>query len=183
MRKIYSSLLVILSVLILFSCKSEDKYEGFKKYENEEKGFSIKYPENWNYREGFAKEIETGSIVVFQSPSEGKRDLFLENVHVFTEPLPDSVKNVDDYLEYSKIYLPSQLQEMEILEEGKSQIDGQQSRWIIFNYVNRLQRVTSIGYIFYKNDEGFAVVATARPEDFMGKRRLFEKIVTSIKFE
>ncbi len=183
MRKIHSSLLVFLFALILFSCKSEDKYEGFSNYENEEKGFSIQYPENWNFREGFSKDLETGSIVVLQSPSEGKKDLFLENVHIFTEPLPDSVKNVDDYLEYSKIFLPTQLQEMEIQDEGKIQIDGIQSRWIIFNYVNRLQRVTSIGYIFYRNGEGFVIVGTSRPESFMGFRHLFEKIATSIKFE
>ena len=72
---------------------------------------------------------------------------------------------------------------MEILEEGKSQIDGHQSRWIIFNYVNNLQRVTSIGYMFYINGKGLVITATSRPENFMAHRKTFDKIVTSIRFE
>lgn len=183
MKKILFTLFFLTLILLMFSCKSEDKYEGYKTYKNSNAGFTLQYPEDWTYREGLGKDIDLGSIVIFQSPSEGKQDLFRENVHIFTESLPDSVKNVDEYLAFSKQSLPQLLQEMEILEEGKTLIDGQTSRWIIFNYVSQLQRVTSIGYMFYRNGKGFVITATSRPEDFMSYRRTFEKIATSIKFE
>lgn len=183
MKKIFLTLSLLVSILLMFSCTSKNEYEGFKVYENKNAGFSIQYPEDWKFREDFGKDADLGSIVFLQSPSEGKHDLFFENVHIFKEVLPDSVKNVNDYLAYSKESLPSQLSEMEILEEGKTEIDGESSRWIIFNFVNNLQRVTSIGYMFYRDGKGLVLTATSRPEDFMSKRRLFEKIAKSIKFE
>jgi len=183
MKKLYSVILLLFSLFFLLSC-GKDKWEGYKLYENDEFGFSIYYPEDWSFREGFGRDSEqiTGSIVVFQSPSEGKMDLFRENVNIFIETLPDSVDNVDAYLQYSKSYLPTQLANMNITEEGKQVINGVDSRWIIFGYTSRLKDLASMGYIFYRDGMGFVINSTSMPEDFMKFRRTFEKISTSIQF-
>ncbi|WKZ70296.1 MAG: hypothetical protein QY331_03365 [Melioribacteraceae bacterium] len=184
MKKIHLSVLFTLIVIFLIACQKENM-EGYKLYENEEYQFTIQYPENWVYREGLAKDsgLDLGSIVVIQAPNEGKKDLFRENVHIFTEALPDSVTNIDEYLTYSKSYLPTQLQQIDFKEEGKVIIDGKPARWIIFDFVNRLQMVTTIGYIFYMDGYGLVITSTSRPEDFMKYRRTFENISTSIKFK
>lgn len=184
MKKIFTSLSIFAFIILFVSC-GEKETQGYQTYENDNEGFTISYPENWNYKEGFAKDskLATGSIVVFQNPSEGKRDLFQENVHIFTEPLPDSVKNIDQYFEYSQSYLPAQLKDIEFVEKGKIVIDGVNAKWMIFTYANRLQKVNSIGYIFYRDGHGLVITGTARPEDFMRFRRTFENIATSIKFK
>ena len=184
MKKILSIFPALLLIIFLISCGNEQN-KGYKEYENTAYEFTISYPEDWVYKEGFGKDSKygNGSIVVLQVPNQGKRDLFRENIHIFTESLPDSVKNIDEYFSYSKSYLPAQLEDLEFLEEGKININGAASRWIIFKYVSRLQIVNSIGYIFYRDGYGLVVTGTARPEDFMGYRRTFENIATSIKFK
>jgi hypothetical protein len=170
-------------ILFLISCGKEEK-AGFKTYTNDEQGFTLSYPETWGYREGFAKDSETatGTIVIFQAPYEGKKDIFRENAVIFNEELPDSVKDVDSYFEYSQEYLPTQLEDLEIKDSGKRIVNGTPARWLIFQYTNRLQRVTALGYMFYHNDKGLVITSTARPEDFMRWRRTFEDIATSIEF-
>lgn len=183
-NKIKTTILLFFIITIFFGCKP-DKREGYTLYENENYGVSIEYPEDWNSREGFGKESEsgTGAIVVFQSPSEGKKDLFRENTYIFTEDLPDTVQNVTQYMEYSKSALPAQMGEFEVLEEGTAKMDGEKSEWIIFSYVQRLQKMQSIAYIFHRGDYGLVIISTSRPESFMSFRRTFENIATSIKFE
>lgn len=178
------TIVLLLIMVILFGCKP-DKREGYTLYENDSYGFSIEYPEDWTSREGFGKESESGmgAIVVFQSPSEGKKDLFRENTYIFSEDLPDSVKNVTQYMEYSKSALPAQMNEFEVLEEGSAEMDGEKSEWIIFTYVQRLQKLQSIAYIFHRGDYGLVVISSSRPDSFMSFRRTFENIATSIKFE
>ncbi|RJP62352.1 MAG: hypothetical protein C4543_02135 [Ignavibacteriales bacterium] len=184
MKKNHLSVLFTLIVIFLIACQKENM-EGYKLYENEEYQFTIQYPEDWTYREGFAEALnpEHGSIVVFQSPNEGKFDLFRENVHIFAEALPDSVADIASYLKYSKNFLPTQFDEITFLDEGRLAIDGKISRWIMFEYVRQLRRVSSIGYMFYMDGYGLVINSTARPEDIMKYRRTFENISTSIKFK
>lgn len=184
MKQIFKTITISLLAIVVFSCGSKEK-EGFKTYTNENEGFSISYPEDWVYREGFGKDasFETGSIVVFQSPSEGKKDLFRENVHVFTETLPDSVIDIESYYNYSKNYLPNQLNELEFIENRKTIINGEPAHWVIFKYSSRLQLVNSLGYMFYRDGHGLVITCTSRPEDFMKFRRTFEDIATSIEFK
>ncbi|KUG24752.1 hypothetical protein ASZ90_005443 [hydrocarbon metagenome] len=183
MKKLQSTVAFLLLVFFLFGC-GRDKMDGYKLYENDDYGFSLYYPEDWTFREGLGRDNEniTGSIVVFQSPSEGKMDFFRENVNIFIETLPDSVTDVDSYLRYSKSYLPTQLANMNITEEGKQVINGVDSRWIIFGYTSRMKDLASMGYIFYRDGMGFVINSTSLPEDFMKFRRTFEKISTSIQF-
>ncbi len=182
--KVKFLLLSTLIAFLLFGC-GKDEMEGYKTYENDTHGFSIQYPEEWTYREGLGKDSESGvgAIVVFQSPKEGKKDLFRENAYIFTEELPDSVTNVDEYLDYSKYSLPEQMKEFEILSEGEALINGEKSKWIIFSYVSRMQKSQSLAYMFYKDGQGFVFTSTARPNTLMSFRRLFENMSTSIKFD
>lgn len=169
--------------LIAISCAKKE-LEGYTTYEDETHGFTIQYPEDWTARGGLGKDNEsiTGAIVVFQSPSEGKTDVFRENSYIFSESVPDSVTDLESYIRFNKTNLPNQLQEFEIKEEGTQVIDGKKSHWMIFSYVQRLQKVMSIAYVFYKDDQGFAIVSTSRPDVFMKYRRTFENISTSINF-
>ncbi len=182
-----TKLLLIVSIIILIfinSC-SKNELKGYKEYTNDEYGFSIFYPTDWNYREGFGRDSKTstGAIVVFQDSLESKGDLFRENTYIFTESLPDSVTNVDEYLKYSKSSLPSQMKEFKVLDDGETIINERKSDWVIFSYVSRLQRVQSLAYLFIVDGKGFVITSTSRPEDFMRFRRTFENIAKSIKFE
>ena len=183
MKKFFLFLVSSLLFLFLFSCKPEI-LEGYTLYENSEHNFSIQYPENWQYREGFAKDSEnlTGAIVVLQSPFEGKGDFFKENTYIFTENIPDTVTNVGEYLDYTLKTLPSQMNEFNKSEDGREIINGKESIWIKFSYVSRMQRLESLAYIFYKDGMGYVINSTTRPELFIKYRRTFENISRTMKF-
>ena len=178
-----SFLLSVATIVLIFTGCGKDK-ENVKTYKNEKLGFTIEYPKDWLYREGFAKDLdgEHGSIVVFQAPSEGKKDIFRENVNIFSEAVDDSITDVSKYLKYSKNVLTQQLEDVKFFEEGKRKINGESSSWIYFEYVSRFQQLQSIGFIFLRDGYGLVITSTARPEDFMKYRRTFEDIATSIEF-
>lgn len=68
--------------------EKEDKFENYLTYQNEEWGFEIKYPKDWE------KEEEDygydGFSVIFITPQEGPDDMTSENVIVFVSgPEPE----------------------------------------------------------------------------------------------
>jgi hypothetical protein len=61
-------------------------------YSNSQYGFSISYPSGWTMQENTG-----GSVVTFQAPSEGRDDLYLENMKVTVEDLSSSPMSLEQY--------------------------------------------------------------------------------------
>lgn len=74
--------------------------DGFTLYTNADHGFSIQYPNTWEYQEN-----AFGSHVMFFSP-QPKGDAFRENVGVITEVLSGDI-DVDTYYAAAKEHLAS----------------------------------------------------------------------------
>jgi len=61
-------------------------------YTNSQYGFSISYPSGWTVQENTG-----GSVVTFQAPSEGRDDLYRENLKVTVEDLSSSPMSLEQY--------------------------------------------------------------------------------------
>ena len=65
---------------------------AFLSYENAQYRFRMIYPSGWNVQENTG-----GSAVTFQSPSEGRDDLYLENMKVVVEDLSSNPMSLEQY--------------------------------------------------------------------------------------
>jgi hypothetical protein len=61
-------------------------------YTNSQYGFSMSYPVTWTKQENTG-----GSVVTFQSPSEGRDDLYLESMKVIVEDLSANPMSIEQY--------------------------------------------------------------------------------------
>jgi hypothetical protein len=61
-------------------------------YTNSQYGFSLSYPSGWTVQENTG-----GSVVTFQAPSEGRDDLYRENLKVTVEDLSSSPMSLEQY--------------------------------------------------------------------------------------
>jgi PsbP-like protein len=68
------------------------KGSDYLTYTNSQYGFSISYPSGWAVQENTG-----GSVVTFQAPSEGRDDLYRENLKVTVEDLSSSPMSLEQY--------------------------------------------------------------------------------------
>ncbi|MDP8213337.1 MAG: PsbP-related protein [Candidatus Zapsychrus exili] len=68
------------------------KDKTFRTYKNESKGFSIKYPKTWSY-----KENVFGAAVTFYSPLENDLDLFRESISVVVQDISFKPMGLKEY--------------------------------------------------------------------------------------
>jgi len=68
----------------------------FNTYKNEEFGFQISYPLEWEIAEDFM-----GSVVMFLSPQETSEDTFRENLNIMVQDLTAQPMTLEQYTEIS----------------------------------------------------------------------------------
>jgi len=81
-------------ILILSALWIVSKEHRFKKYQNDQYGFSIKYPASWALKENVNE-----ADVIFYSPVENELDFFRENVNVVVQDISGNPMNLEEYSE------------------------------------------------------------------------------------
>ena len=171
-------LLTLLFVFLwLTGCKSE-KIDGYETYENDTYGLTISYPQEW-YARPRAIKNEIGPIVMFNPPT---KDSLIAHITVFTEKLPEDIKDLEGYFNYSKKMFLSQAHNLELLNTKEDNINGSDTYRVEFTYNRGHFIAKSLIYMFIIDGKGYVVSSVTNTESFEKFEPIFEKVSRSIKF-
>jgi len=95
-------------------------------YSNEDYGFTMDYPDGWNYAEGFM-----GSIVAFMSGSE-QNDVFTENVNVIGQDISASPISLEEYTTISLSQFEQYLTNFSLISSEDIEIEGNPAHKVVY---------------------------------------------------
>lgn len=143
-------------------------------YRNEEEGFCLKAPEDWEVRERFE-----GSTVVFLSPAG---DRFRENLIVRIEPLPPET-TVQEFQNQKLEALAAEVESFKVVEEGET--EGR--LWVTYNHQMADLELRVLAYFVIPEAEdqrkGVVLVFTAPTPVFSKWEGKFHEIASNLIFD
>jgi len=147
------------------------------RYTNKEKGFSIKFPADWERKEGMM-----GTAVLALSPQEGTADQFRVNVNVTIEDLPKTL-SLDEYVAAALGALRKVLTDLEEHENSAMNVAGTPAKRLIFSHRMGAIKVKAMQCVLVKGTRGYVITCSAAPDQFDNYRPKFDEIVQSFRFE
>jgi hypothetical protein len=162
----------------LSGCSSDSLPEEGRYY-NRDKGFSIKFPEEWSRKEGDGFEEP---LIEATSPWESDYDEFSEFVSVDVEDLEEGM-SLDDYFYINVKIQSEEMDGFRERERGQVEIDKVNTKWIIFDFEVDGSLLTSLSYVFVKEQKGYYIFCVSEIANFPEYKDKFEEISESFKFE
>ena len=147
------------------------------RYYSKDKGFSIRFPDKWETKEGFM-----GTTILAVSAQEGPADTFRENVNVYVEELP-RVYSLEEYWQLSLTNLRKLMTDFKEYDSGKATIGGEEATWLIYSFRMGTVKTKVIVYALVKGRRGYVITCSAGPDKFDEYKTTLEEIAESFKFE
>lgn len=147
------------------------------RYYNKKKGFSIKFPGDWEKKENYL-----GAVVFALSPLENQEDQFRENVNIIVEDIHDDTKP-KDYYQTSLSELKKSVSDFVMHENGYTSINRINMKRGIFSYRLEGFRIKTLQYAYIQERRGYIISFTSIPDNFPEYRSQFEKIAQSFRLE
>ncbi len=172
--------------LLFFGCgNKKDRQEtksksvnGFIQYYPADSSYSISFPESWEVKKG-----RQSFQLMALSPVKDSSDLFREDVIIFREKYPKEVTDIDGYLNFSLKKIPTLLKNFKEGKSGKTNINGNDSRWFEYTFTMNGKRVQKcLAYIFEKNNYGYVVLSSAVDSTYNSYKPVFKKISNTFNF-
>ena len=173
------NIFLVIALISLFlhpSCKKKEP----GRYYSTEKGFSVKFPENWEIVEG-----HMGSTVLAKVPQDGSVLDFRNNVNVIAENLSRDT-SLDQYIELqvsSMRQAKNLILNYRIIEDGKMEIDRCPSRWFVASYGIVTLRIRAVSCTMIRKHRGYVITGVFEEMKFNKYRKIFDEIVASFRFE
>lgn len=162
------------------SSTPESTQEGFKRFVNEDKGYSIQFPSNWEVRKGMM-----GLDVFALSPMTGQEDSFRENVNVLSEKLPQKV-DLDGYYKASLDALKQEIPGFSLISSSPVEIDGMKGYRIEFTHGSGQGDVDAIVIQYILVDQGQKVTlitGAIEADKLPDYKPLIDKVAASLDYE
>ena len=153
----------------------QDTPNKLSRYYSKDKGFSIKFPNKWEKKEGFER-----AVVIALSPREGPSDEFRENVGVDMVYILDLEKSMQIY---STANMNKAIPNYQEHGRGQIVIDGQDAKWLIYSCEIKTRETVQLIYMLAKNRYMCVITCVAAPSQFLRYKNQFEEIAQSFKFE
>ena len=101
---------------------------GFNSYINQNAGFKISYPKNWEVREN----PEEGALVAFVSPSDGELDIFRENLAIMLQDISSNPMTFNKYTQLAINQLTSAGQIINVISSNPILVGGKDGHEFIY---------------------------------------------------
>jgi hypothetical protein len=167
------SIAFIVLVLILSGCSSKEA----DRYYNKKDDFSVKFPKEWENREGFM-----GTDVISLSPKENAADQFRENVNVVVEPLPEGM-DLNGYFNANIPKLSSVVRDFQQNETGSAIINNNRAEWLIYTGSIGTITLKAKQYYLVNDKKGYVITCSATPATYDAYNSIFDTVVNSFQFE
>jgi hypothetical protein len=164
---------IIVLIALFSSCSEKDP----DRYYNDKDDFSIKFPKEWENKEGFM-----GTAVISLSLKEGNADQFRENVNVVVEQLPREM-SLDEYVDASIPNLAKVITDFRENEKGITTINDHDARWLVYSGRMGMINLKCIQYYMVDGKRGYVITCSATSESYDNYRRTFDDVATSFEFE
>lgn len=150
----------------------------YLKYEDTEKGFTIKYPPNWQ-----KTEIKSAGIdVIFQSPLESISDDFAENSLFVTEKV--SGMSLEDYSTVSINNFKSRPTGIVVIEDSPTTLAGLPAHQIIYTETGELGIETTAWMVWaIANDMAYVIGFGSVPDSFDIYEPIFQNMLDSVEIQ
>jgi hypothetical protein len=153
---------------------TEEPPPGTERYENTEFGFTLDYPSGWAVNE----EQPGAEVFIFNQESTG--DGFGENLGVGVEELPGEV-TLEQYTEASKRNLEAGLDEIQVTEEGPTQVGEIPAYSIEYQAEQQGQTYSFLQTWFVDGQRAFVITYTGVGEEFGTYRPEAEDVIDSFR--
>ncbi len=138
-------------------------------------GYSFAYPASW-----IPGEPATGLVeVVISAPRAARQDGVLPNINVVMEPLRLEL-STDEYYLASKQTVGGTFAGFELVDEGRTRIDGQPARWMEYRWESQGTALRQRQAYQVRDDTGYVITLTASPSAF--KEHLGSQLIVEESF-
>jgi hypothetical protein len=184
MKKSPLTLLALLACILLFgglitylpasSASVEESAPPLEKYINEEKGYSIEYPKDWQ-----KQEIPRLDIVLLSPPKNAESQSHA-TMNLVSEKIGDQV-SLDHFYTQSIQHLKNELKEVNIEKSGDVNIHGLPSKWIQYSHKMMDTNFRVLQYFLVANGNIYLMTFSAMGENFDHFRPTYESIANSFR--
>ena len=175
-RSVFLFFTVLLFIVLgVNGCSTKSPPEPGRYY-NKNKGFSIKFPDDWVTGEGYK-----GTTVIALSPPEDSNDQFHEYVSVVVEE--GYMSSLEVYFKGNIENLKKLMKDYRFYEEGQMTINQNDVRWIVYSCTPETYNLKIIAYVLFKNSRGYIVSCVASPDKFSQFKDQFKEIAKTFRFE
>jgi hypothetical protein len=149
---------------------SPDPSVDTRTYEGD--GYSFSYPASWTPSKPATRLVE----VVISAPPAALQDGVLPNINVIVEPLRLEL-STDQYYLASKQAVGGTFAGFELVDQGRTQIDGQPARWMDYRWDSQGGVLRQRQAYQVRDDSGYVITFTASPsafEEHLGSQLIVE---------
>jgi len=150
----------------------ETKKDTTKNYTNEDKGYSIEYPSDWE-----KKEIPAVDFVLL-APQKSEKHPIRATMNIISEKVEAPIDLAQLYQE-SIDNLKKALTDFNVKDSGDMTLDGMPAKWIL--YTHEIQKINiEVLQVFFSNKMGIYLITYTSPaDDFAEYRPAFDKMNAS----
>jgi serine/threonine-protein kinase len=149
-------IIVVITLLLTFSIKSQVKKETFKKG-----NFSIEYSSNWELN---TTETNGAEVVLFTELE--KNDTFRENVNVFVQDLKGMNMTMEKYAALSEEQIKTMIPDSKIMLSKSVDDHGKKYYLIVWRGFLANNNLKLKQFFFLKDEKAYIITYTALPETF-----------------
>jgi hypothetical protein len=136
-------------------------------------GYSFSYPASW-----IPSEPATGFVaVLISAPPPARQGGIVPNINVVLEPLRREL-STDEYYLASKQTLGGMFAGFEVIDEGRTRIDGQPARWVDYTWEAQGTALRQRQAYQVRDEIGYVITFTASPsafEEHLGSQLIVEE--------
>jgi hypothetical protein len=136
-------------------------------------GYSFAYPASWIPGEPATEFVQ----VVISAPPAARQDGVLPNINVVMEPLRLEL-STDEYYLASKQMVSGMFAGFELIDQGRTRIDGHPARWIDYRWDSQGTTLRQRQVCQVRGDTGYVITLTASPsafEEHLGSQLIVEE--------
>jgi hypothetical protein len=165
-------------VLALMACSCEKSRDPDRHYD-ESKGFSIKFPKDWEIKRG---DGVAAPLVEAVSSWEDDEDLFSEYVSVDVEEFAGDI-GLEDMFERTREAQAGEFDHFEIEETGDIKIGSEDAKYMKFIIGMEEGRNRVLSYTLVKGRRGYLIGCVAEEGKFDRYSEIFRETAATFRFE
>jgi hypothetical protein len=165
--------LVVACVLVV--CAYAQKKTVYKTYSDKQKGYTIKYPSNWN------NKTAAGAEFFLYRPVEEPGQKFMENMNLVTGPTEDMY--LVEYVKSAEEKMKKEMPDFKIIGGGYGKIGSLDAFQMFYTFSarNGKYKLHNVLYIMVKDDKAYNLTGSALESTFNRFLPIFDTMSNSFR--
>lgn len=164
-------------LMLLAAAGCTDKAQEPGRYHNENEGFSLTVPQDWDVQENVS-----GAAAIVWSPMTGPDDHYRESVNVAVKQLPEGM-NLEAYDKKCRSILGTIATDLNIEKAITAEVGDTPARMFVYTHRTGQVNLKTLQYIMIKDGKGFVITCTAAPETYAEYKERFQETAQSFRTE